>query len=97
MEEEPEEYIPSTATPPFTVLSWFSLVESDPFFAGKEGADEGLIFFDEVGCALFLLGAAAAFASAPIKKLAVKNSDRITAIILTIYIFCRFMSCVSLY
>lgn len=81
MEEEPEEYIPSAVTP---VLFWVSLAESDAFFAGKEGADEGLIFFDEVGCALFLLGAAAASALAPIKKLAVKNSDRITAIILTI-------------
>ncbi|MBQ3828550.1 MAG: hypothetical protein II818_00510 [Aeriscardovia sp.] len=93
MEEEPEEYIPSAATP---VLSWVSLAESDPFFACKEWEDEGLIFFDEVGCALFLLGVAAASASAPIKKLAVKNSDRITAIILIIYIFC-FIPCVSLY
>ena len=95
MEEEPEEYIPSAATP---VLSRVSLVESDAFFAGREEAEgEEEAFCDEVCCALFLLGAAAASASAPIKKLAVKNSDRITAIILTIYIFCRFMSCVSLY
>ncbi|MBP5785580.1 MAG: hypothetical protein J6V96_00525 [Aeriscardovia sp.] len=81
MEAEPEEYIPSAATP---VLSWVSPAESDPFFADKEVADEGLIFSDEVGCALFSPGVAAASASAPIKKLAVKNSDRITAIILTI-------------